>query len=94
MPLNNATAPRRVAASDTAVELLPENPARALFTVFNAGGTNMYLLYGPGTVSSTNFVVRIAAGGYFESPQPCTRGRVTAIWDATASESAFVVEFT
>lgn len=74
------------------MQLLPENAARRGLTLFNDGGTACYVLYGAGTVSSTNFNVKIAAGGYYEMPQPILRSRVTAIWDATASASIYVTE--
>jgi hypothetical protein len=53
----------------------------------------MAVLYGSGTVNTTNkFSIKVAAGGYLEIPEDFT-GPIYAVWTATAAGSALVTEF-
>ena len=54
--------------------------------VFNDSTQVLYLLFGT-TASSSSYTVQIAAGGYFEFPQPAYAGNVDGIW-ASANGNA------
>ncbi len=55
-------------------------------TVWNDSTAVLYLKYGA-TASNTSYTVQIAAGGYYEFPQPVFAGQVDGIW-AAANGSA------
>lgn len=42
------------------------NSARSLLTIFNEGAGILYVLYGSGTASATNYTVRLNVGDYLE----------------------------
>jgi len=54
--------------------------------VFNDSTAVLYLKFGA-TASATSHTVQIAAGGYYEFPQPLYAGQVDGIW-ASANGSA------
>jgi hypothetical protein len=83
-----------VAASATSVTLLSASDLRAGASIVNdtTDSTNyLYVKMGT-TASTTDYAVRINAGGYFEVPFGY-RGRIDGIWVA-ASGNARVVEYT
>jgi len=80
-----------VSGSLSSVNLLASNTARLGFTIYNDSTAVLYVKFGT-TASSTDFLVRIAAGGYFEGPFGHT-GRVDGIW-ASATGTARIVELT
>lgn len=80
-----------VAASDTVVTLLAANADRKGGSVFNDADKALYLKNGAGA-SATSFKVKIAAGGYYEFPQPIYTGIITGIWDAAPTGSARISE--
>lgn len=49
--------------------------------VYNDSTAVLYLKFGA-TASTSSYTVQIAAGGYFEFPQPCYGGQVDGIWAA------------
>ena len=55
-------------------------------TVFNDSTAVLYLKFGA-TASSSSYTVQIAAGGYYEFPQPVYDGEVDGIW-ASANGNA------
>ncbi len=54
--------------------------------VFNDSAAVLYLKFGTGA-SETSYTVQIAAGGYYEFPQPLYAGEADGIW-ASADGSA------
>lgn len=78
-----------VAASLTSVSLLAANALRLGATVYNDGSDNLYVALGA-TASATAFVVKIAAGGYYEVPFGYI-GAISGIWDV-ATGSARICE--
>jgi hypothetical protein len=54
--------------------------------VFNDSTAVLYLKFGA-TASETSYTVQIAAGGYYEFPQPLYAGEVDGIW-ASANGNA------
>ena len=84
-PLTSVTL-TNVASSASNVTLIAANANLRLLTVFNDSTAILYLKYGA-TASTTSYTVRIAAGGYFEMPQPIYTGVIDGIW-ASANGSA------
>jgi hypothetical protein len=60
-------------------------------TVYNDSTAVLYLKFGT-TASTTSYTVQLAAGAYYEFPQPCFDGRVDGIW-ASANGSARVTSW-
>jgi hypothetical protein len=54
--------------------------------VFNDSTAVLYLKFGA-TASATSYTVQVAAGGYYEFPQPLYAGQVDGIW-ASANGNA------
>lgn len=82
-----------VASSATNVTLKAANASRRGLIVFNDADKALHLKYGA-TASATSFTVKIAAGGYWEMPQPVYVGVVDGIWEAAPTGSARVTEST
>lgn len=81
-----------VASSASNGTLLASNPARIGALVFNDSTQALYLKYGA-TASTSSFTVKIAAGGFYEFPEPIYTGQVDGIWDA-ANGNARLTELT
>jgi hypothetical protein len=64
--------------STSSLVLMASNSARKLLTVFNEGSGLLYLLYGVGTASITNYSVRVASSDYLEIEK--YTGAVTGIF--------------
>lgn len=60
-------------------------------TVYNDSTAVLYLKFGA-TASTTSYTVQIAAGGYYEFPQPVYAGQVDGIW-ASANGAARVTSW-
>lgn len=86
---DNATV-TRVSSSASSVTLKAANGGRRTLSIFNESGAILYVKYGT-TASATDYTVQIAAGAYFENPQPCFRGRIDGIW-ASADGAAQITE--
>lgn len=80
----------QVASSATVVTLQAANADRRGLLIFNDSTAALYVKYGS-AASATSFSVKIAAGGYWEMPQPPYSGIVTGIW-ASANGNAYVTE--
>jgi hypothetical protein len=65
--------------STTSATLLAAGGARKAWYVVNNTAAVMYLRFGSGAASSTDFTAQVAAGGAWECPQPVYSGQVTAI---------------
>lgn len=72
--------------------LLAANFGRRGAAVFNDSSASLFVLLGAGTESATVFTVKIAPGGYYETPFGFT-GRLSGHWTAAAG-SARITEFT
>lgn len=80
-----------VASAASATALLSANAARTAVIIANTDAAILYILIaGTGTVSTTNFSVPIASGGYFVVPETLARERITGIWAADGSGSAMI----
>lgn len=54
--------------SAVAAQIRPANPNRIVLTIYNEGPGTLYVLYGEGTPSSTNYSVRLYVDDYLEVP--------------------------
>jgi hypothetical protein len=77
----------------TSETLVPANEFRTQLTIFNDSTANLFIGLGLG-VTTTNFSIKIAAGGYFELAGGSTvfSGPVSCIWSA-ANGFARVTEY-
>lgn len=80
-----------VAASATSVTLKAANSLRRGLFIFNDADKALSLKYGA-TASASSFTVEIAAGGYWEMPQPIYQGIVDGIWEAGPTGAARITE--
>jgi hypothetical protein len=75
-----------VASSATNVTIFAAASSKSARTVYNDSTAVLYLKFGV-TASNTSYTVQVAAGGYYEFPQPLYAGQVDGIW-ASANGSA------
>lgn len=80
-----------VASSATSVTLFSANAGAHGRSVYNDSASVAYLKYGT-TASTSSYTVQLAAGAYFEFPQPLYAARVDAIW-ASANGNARTTEW-
>lgn len=78
---DNATV-TRVTSSATSVALKAGGNGRRSLAVFNESTSILYVKHGGASASATDYTVQVAAGGYYEVPQPVFRGAVWGIWSA------------
>lgn len=71
-----------VASSASSVTLKAANTSRRGLLIFNDSTQVLYVKYGA-TASTSSYTVQIAAGGYWEMPQPPYTGVVDGIWAAS-----------
>lgn len=80
--------------SATSGTLLAANASRLGGTIFNDSSALLYVLWGAGTASSTNYSVRVYSNGYVTIPANYT-GIVVGIWASDPGDGAArVSEFT
>ena len=81
-----------VAASASSVQLRAANTARLGIVIANTGtlGT-IYLLFGSGTASATNFTYSIPPLGSFTMSSPIYTGAIQGIWSTTTGAGPAVV---
>ena len=77
----------------TSTTLLAANASRLGGTIYNDSSALLYVLWGAGTASATNYSVRVYSNGYVEIPANYT-GIVVGVWasdpnDGTAQISEF-----
>jgi len=71
------------AAADTS--LIASNTSRKGIFFYNDSTAILYLLFGTGTASTTNYTVQVPAQGFFEMPTaPVFTGGFHGIWSAAA----------
>ena len=80
-----------VASSATSVTVFSANGAAKGRAVWNDSTQVLYLKFGT-TASATSYTVQLAAGAYYEFPQPIYAGRVDGIW-ASANGNARTTEW-
>lgn len=65
--------------STTSAKLADANSTRSMVTIFVETET-LYVLYGVGTASTTNYSVKLVANDYLEIPRDMYDGEITAIF--------------
>lgn len=70
-------------ASTTAAEIRPRSSTRVVFTIYNEGPGTLYVLYGEGTPSATNYSVKMLTDDYLEVP--FYQGQVKGIFASTGT---------
>jgi len=88
-PLTSETA-SNIASSATNVTLLSANANRRSLSIFNDSTAVLYIKFGA-TASTSSYKLQIAAGGYYEMPQPAYPGQIDGIW-ASANGNARISE--
>lgn len=68
-----------VASSATSVTLFAATGNAKARAIFNDSTAVLYVKFGA-TASATSYTVQLAAGDYYEFPQPCYSGVVDGIW--------------
>jgi hypothetical protein len=69
-----------VAASVTEGQLLPANPNRSVFTIYNDSGKVLFLILG-GVGSTTDYTTQLTSKAYFELSG--YTGEVRGVWNGT-----------
>ena len=69
--------------STTSTQVRAANPERTCLIVFNEGPGTLYLLYGPGIASSSNYSVALLPKSLLELP--FYQGEVTGIFSVSGS---------
>lgn len=82
-----------VAASADNQTLAAADSSRRGLMVFNDSDKDLYVKYGA-TASTASFSVRIAAGGYWEMPQPIFLGIIDCVWATGPTGSARITKLT
>lgn len=79
----------------TSTTLIAANAARRGLTIFNNSTVSgLYINLAGGTASATTGASqKIAVGGYYEVPAPCTTTAVTGFWETGGTGSANITEF-
>jgi hypothetical protein len=72
-----------VSGSASSVTLFAKNTDAQARAVYNDSTATLYLKFGA-TASTTSYTVQLAAGAYYEFPQPLYTGVVDGIWSAAA----------
>ena len=75
-----------VASSGSSVTLFSAESTVNARTIYNDSTAVLYVKFGT-TASSSSYTVQMAAGAYYEFPQPVYAGRVDGIW-ASANGNA------
>ena len=75
-----------VSSSASSVSLFAATAAAKGRTIYNDSTQVLYVKFGA-TASSTSYTVQLAAGAYYEVPQPAYSGAVDGIW-ASANGNA------
>jgi hypothetical protein len=86
---SSSATPSTVAASVTSGTIVAANSNRKGLTIWNDSTANLHIDF-DASVSTTDYAVKIAAGGYYEMPFNYT-GIISGIWD-TANGNARVRE--
>ncbi len=80
-----------VASSGSSVTLFAAASSTSARTIWNDSTAVLYVKFGT-TASTSSYTVQLAAGAYYEFPQPVFAGRVDGIW-ASANGNARVTSW-
>ena len=90
-PTSSTSTPTTVASSTSSQTIAAANSNRKGLTIWNDSTATLYIDF-DSACSTSDFAVKIAAGGYYEMPFDYT-GVISGIWSA-ANGNAFVRELT
>lgn len=76
-----------VASSATSVTVFADTGHASGRVVFNDSSAILYLAFDGSVASASNYSTQVAAGAYFQFPQPVPAGKITGIW-ASANGNA------
>lgn len=82
-----------VASSATVVTLQAANAGRRGWAVINIDANKLHVRMAAGATTS-NCVVQLAQGDYYEMPEPIYAGIITGIWEADGAGAAICEERT
>lgn len=82
-----------VSASATSITILASNASRKGAMLFNDSNQTLYLLFGSGVASASNYSVRIPSNSYFDLDMPVYTGQLNGLWNS-ANGSVKVTELT
>lgn len=80
-----------VSSSATSVQIIAANASRLGLSVYNDSNQSLYLRYGSGAASTTDYSVLVQAGGLYEVPDRSVQLELRGIWPS-ANGSARVTE--
>lgn len=90
-PTSSTSTPNSVTAATSSGTILAANSNRRGATIWNNSTANLYIDF-DSVASTSDFALRISAGGYFEMPFNYT-GIISGVWDAV-NGNALVRELT
>ena len=76
-----------VAGSATSVTIFAAAGLAKGRAVFNDSAAVLYLAFTSSAATTSAYTVQLAAGGYYEFPQPVYSGQVTGIWASAAGNA-------
>jgi hypothetical protein len=76
-----------VASSGSSTTIFAANAQAKGRTIWNDSTAVLYLAFDGSVASTSNYTVQLAAGAYYEFPQPLAGGKITGIW-ASANGNA------
>jgi hypothetical protein len=69
--------------STSSAVIEPFNSSRKMTTIYHETGGDLYVLYGPGTASSTNYSVKMSPGDYLEVVS--YTGQITGVFSSSGT---------
>ena len=76
---------------NTVLSVLPPNPNRVRFNIYNDGDQRLLIRLGP-SASLSGWDTRIPSSGYYEAPFPCWCGEVTVLGQSSGTGDIYVGE--
>ena len=89
-----ATAATRssVNAVATNTQLVAANSARLGVGIFNDADVDLYLAFGSSAATTSNFTIKMAAGGFYEVPDVWAGLEIRGVWAASPTGAARITE--
>jgi hypothetical protein len=79
-----------IASTATSTQIVPSDPTRTFIAIENSDANVLYLLFGPGAASPTNYTVSLSSGDYFEVPHVACGFAMNGVWSADGTGTALV----
>lgn len=81
-----------VDSQTAAVQLLAASTTRKGVTILNTDSNALYIRFGAGDATATDYSVQVPPNGYYEVPYGYT-GRISGIWAADGTGAAKITAF-